>query len=345
MYHYSSMFKTHFLAKINFKTFAKFVLSFGIFALIVLRLDVGALWEQVRELDGLMWGAALVFMMAQVFTLALRWQYLINNGSHKIEYMESLQITLASLLANFILVASISGVFVRIGLTAQHGFSVVKAVCAAVIDRLLTLAALVIMAALFLPFLSRYIDIDARMGGGLYEMTVIGLSVFIVLSLVFSPLFFKFVLKDKVLSNRKYASSLNYLRTLGSKPALMVKIISISLMGQLFYFISVYFLAVATDIHPHVVALLTILPAMTLVASLPISFGGWGVREGAFVYGLGLLGVPMETAFLISVQIGIMSMLTVMVVGLPAILGSDVSRIRYQAAYAAKNCARLFGRS
>ena len=342
MYQYSTMFKIDLLAKLNFKTLAKIILSFGIFFLVALRLDIGSLLEQVRHLDGFMWGTALSFMVMQVFALAFRWQYLVNSGSHKIDYIDSLQITLARLLANFIFIASISGVFVRIGLTAQHGFSVVKTVCAAVIDRLLTLAALVILAALILPFLSRYVDIDA---GGLYEMMVIGLSVFIVLAFIFSPLFFRHVLKDRILANRKYASSLNYIRSLGSKPSLMAKILAVSLLGQLFYFVAVYFLAIATDAHPNILALLTILPAMTLVASLPISFGGWGVREGAFVYGLGLLGVPMETAFLISIQIGIMSMLTVMVVGLPAIASSDMSRIRYQAAHAAKNCARLFDRS
>lgn len=344
MYQYSIMFKIGFLAKLDFKTLAKIFLSFGIFVVIVMRLDLGSLWEQVRHLDVLMWGTALAFMVMQVLALAFRWQYLVNSGSHRIEYFESLQITLASLLANFIFIASISGVFVRIGLTAQHGFSVVKSVCAAVIDRLLTLAALVVLAAVFLPFLSHFIDFDKQMGGSIYKMTVIGLSVFMVLGFIFAPLYFKFVLKDKILGNRKYASSLNYLRSLGSKRSLMVKIMGVSLLGQLFYFISVYFLAMATDVHPHLFALLTILPAMTLVASLPISFGGWGVREGAFVYGLGLLGVPMETAFLIAVQIGIMSMLTVMVVGLPAIAGSDMGRIRYQAACAAKSCARLFDR-
>ena len=83
---------------------------------------------------------------------------------------------------------------------------------------------------------------------------------------------------------------------------------------------------------------------MTLVASLPISIGGWGVREGAFIYGLGLLGVPMEAAFLISVQIGIMGMLTVMLIGMPVVISSDMVRMKKHAILAAQSSARLFDR-
>lgn len=339
------MFKTHFLAKLNFKTAAKIILSLGILLLIVLRLDMQALWLQLKELDGVLWCVALGFMALQVFALACRWQYLVNNNTHRIEYVEALQITLASLLANYIFIASISGVFVRIGLTVQHGFSLVKTVCAAVIDRLLTLFALVLLAAIFLPLLPQYIDLGAHMGSTMYQTTILGLSIFIILSLVFAPLFFRKVLKDRILSNRKYASSLNYIRNLIAQPILVTKILVASLLGQVFYFISIYFLAMATDAHPQILALLVVLPAMILVASLPISFGGWGVREGAFIYGLGLIGIPMETAFLISVQIGIMGMVTVMLIGVPVVMGSDLARIRYQASFAAKNCARLFSRS
>jgi glycosyltransferase 2 family protein len=42
-----------------------------------------------------------------------------------------------------------------------------------------------------------------------------------------------------------------------------------------------------------------------LVSALPISLGGWGVREGAFVVGLGLIGLSDEIALTISVLFGL----------------------------------------
>lgn len=337
------MFKTHFLAKLNFKTLTKVILSVGLLVLILTRLDMGSVVEQLKHLDGAFWFVALCFMMMQVLALALRWQYLIEHKGRNIEYMEALQITLASLLANYIFIASISGVFVRIGLTVQYGFSVVKTVCAAVIDRFLTLFALVFLAALFLPLMSQHMA-DADLNNAIYKAVIIGMSLFILLSCVFAPLFFKVVVKQKIMNNRKYVSSLNYLRGLINQPKRITKILFVSLCGQVFYFISIYFLTIATDIHVNMLGLMTVLPAMTLVASLPISIGGWGVREGAFIYGLGLLGVPMEAAFLISVQIGIMGMLTVMLIGMPVVISSDMVRMKKHAILAAQSSARLFDR-
>ena len=79
-------------------------------------------------------------------------------------------------------------------------------------------------------------------------------------------------------------------------------------------------LALSLDIHLSFFQIMIVLPIISLIASLPISIGGWGVREGAFVYGLGLLGVSLETGLLLSIQIGLVSMLTIIVSGIPAIL-------------------------
>ena len=68
-----------------------------------------------------------------------------------------------------------------------------------------------------------------------------------------------------------------------------------------------------------------VLPTIALVSSMPISFGGWGVREGAFIYGLGLLHVDMETAFSISVQVGMVSFIATIIGGAPSILMGELS--------------------
>jgi hypothetical protein len=45
--------------------------------------------------------------------------------------------------------------------------------------------------------------------------------------------------------------------------------------------------------------------ASTLVAAIPISFAGWGLREGSFVMLLGAYGVAPQTAFAVSVLAGL----------------------------------------
>ena len=52
-------------------------------------------------------------------------------------------------------------------------------------------------------------------------------------------------------------------------------------------------------------AALTVVPTIVLVAMAPISIAGWGVREGAMVIGLGLLGVSAADALAVSVSYGL----------------------------------------
>ena len=54
---------------------------------------------------------------------------------------------------------------------------------------------------------------------------------------------------------------------------------------------------------------LVFIPAVTLVTLVPVSLGGWGVREGALVALFGLVGVPNHSALAFSVLFGLAGML------------------------------------
>ncbi len=58
---------------------------------------------------------------------------------------------------------------------------------------------------------------------------------------------------------------------------------------------------------------LTLAPPVLLVATLPVSFGGWGVREAALIGLLAPFGIAAESALGISVALGLL----VMAAGLP----------------------------
>ena len=93
------------------------------------------------------------------------------------------------------------------------------------------------------------------------------------------------------------------------------------------YFAAVYIIMVSMNIDFSLLHFFAVIPAITLVASLPIGYGGWGIREGAFIYGLGLIDVPFETAFSASVQIGIISMSGAILASIPIFLRSG-SKLR-----------------
>lgn len=65
-------------------------------------------------------------------------------------------------------------------------------------------------------------------------------------------------------------------------------------------------LAAALGLDISVAAIFALTPAALLVAMVPMSIGGWGVRELTFVYFLGTAGVSAEAALSLSVAFGLL---------------------------------------
>lgn len=301
----------------------KLAVSAVIVLLLLWHMDMAVLGEQFAQVQfgGMIWAG--LFILLQIALLAWRWSDLINLDHHTptLSYKESLQITLASLLANVLFITSISGLVVRVGLTFHKGIEMSKAICAAIIDRLMTLLALMILAALFVPFFDRFVS------PALHDTAYATVAVLVFTILIFIPLFYSKTIRELIGDHPKLGSSVDYLTSARNNRTVVIRIIINSLTAQVFYFISVYFIAVSSGATFSFFDLLSVLPVITLIASLPVSFGGWGVREGAFVIGLALIGVPEEIAFMISIQIGLLTMVATILAGIPALLSMDMKKI------------------
>jgi len=87
----------------------------------------------------------------------------------------------------------------------------------------------------------------------------------------------------------------------------------LSAVAQLLLVVAVYLLADTLEVRTSFAVCLFVVPAALLFAALPVSLGGWGVREGAFIFGFGLFGVGATDALAVSLLFGVASMLA----GLP----------------------------
>ena len=302
----------------------KIVISILVLFALFRTMDTSTLGQLMQQIDLSFWLLAMGMLFLQILALTFRWTDLVNLRKPQITYGSGLRMTVASQLASILLITSIGGVVVRIAMLMQSGISLAKSICVTVTDRLMTLFALVLLALIFLPAFRSFVDHPVfnalAMTGALT-----GLVIFL-----FVPLFFQESLRKLILSNRKIASAYGYLRDLVSDYPLLARITLTSLMGQVFYFLAVYFISLSAGAHIDILTLLCVLPVITLIASLPVSFGGWGIREGAFIYGLGLIGIPAEMAFLISIQIGILTMLSVVLAGLPALMHRDTLSLLFR---------------
>lgn len=85
-----------------------------------------------------------------------------------------------------------------------------------------------------------------------------------------------------------------------AKPKLVLGVCSISLGFHVFQISLLPLLAHALDISVPFWYLILCIPFVTLLSSLPLSFGGLGVREGSYVFFLSLIGIGQNEALAFS---------------------------------------------
>lgn len=292
------------------KKILKTLIGICILALIALQLDWQHLEQLTLSIDICYFIVALFLMTGQVFALGLRWKILMNAEEDLVTYKESLNINVASQIANFLFITSVGGILLKLLLARHYGMSILKSLCAVVADKMMSIFAIFAFAIIFLPVLATLLPEK------LLNHTMLILAI-AVPSLLIAPIAVIKILFPFIRNNKSLYPPASYLKQLLEKPKLSVPIILSSLIAQGAFFIAGCLAAKAIGLDFDILKFMAILPFIALASSLPIGFGGWGIREGAFVIGLSFLKIPMESAFLISVQVGILSILATFVLALP----------------------------
>jgi hypothetical protein len=98
------------------------------------------------------------------------------------------------------------------------------------------------------------------------------------------------------------------------RPKVFTPVLLWSVIGHANLAFVVWVLGLGLNLHLSPLDCLVLVPPVILLTTLPISIAGWGVREGAMVYFLSLVGVPNSSALALSVLFGLINTL----VSLPA---------------------------
>ena len=187
---------------------------------------------------------------------------------------------------------------------SRAGIPVGTAVRAVLSIRLLSLATLILVMIAGLPIAVRVID---DRSGLIVILTALGMAIAALLGLYLFdrlPWTNSFLERWRLLEKVK-AISIDFRRMVSATPqakaawgeAAIQHILRVGVIIALAA-------ALGLDIPPETLFALT--PAALLVAMIPVSFGGWGVREVSFVYLLGTAGVDATSALVLSVAFGLL---------------------------------------
>ena len=95
-------------------------------------------------------------------------------------------------------------------------------------------------------------------------------------------------------------------RRLFLAPLHAAKALGWAVIGHANLAVAILVLARGLDINVTWLDCLVLMPLVLLVTTVPVSIGGWGVREGAMMFAFGLIGVSEHSAFALSFLFGIL---------------------------------------
>lgn len=284
---------------------AKLLVSVAAVYYVVDRFDLSKIGQKLVEQDGWLFLAAVLLCVVQILVAGARWYVILHALGLVRPIGLVLRIFYGTAFLNSFLPAGIAGDAVRIWLVKDKSRGVAVALSSVVLDRIVTLVALagVALLAQAILWIERgsygFVALTAAFGGALIGG---GLATIVI---------------GAVLPNRTRYRLLNllfdFIRAIGDAIRLLVTsrsasiVLGVALLGNLLLIMILYVLGLGQSVELGLGVYLVAMPVVLLVAALPISIAGWGTRELAMVYMLGLFGVAADQATSISVSFGVCS--------------------------------------
>ena len=276
-------------------SFLKFAFSAAVLVALLMLMDREAIGRALAETSWLGVAVAAALFLSQVPLLAARWQQIVIGLRGSITYWDAVRITLLGRLFNQILPTSIGGDVVRSWSATKVGLSSVQSVQSVLIERITGMLALLVIVAVTYPL--AYHELNNEVRGATFVI-----AAFVVFAA--APIVLLVGLKFGLFPSRVndiLAPVLNVMTDV----RLLVSTGGLAIVSNGLAVLATLVLAQDLGLIISVSVLAAVVTTAILLSVVPVSFGGWGVREGIFVGLLALFGVANEQALLLSLLFGL----------------------------------------
>lgn len=272
---------------------------------------------KLAEIGERLSSAELSYLLAAVATIAvctplmgLRWFLILKSMSAPLPVSAAIQFSYIGGLVGQFLPAALGSDAIRGWLAYRMGISIRMVVSSLVVDRIFGVLALSLLILSSIQLLSDLTNSEVTFAAIAGSSAIVGATV---AGLIFASIPSRIFGRLRILV-RLFEFALDVRPGLWSRTAIATLLVSVS--RQLIYISAASLIAKALGLSLPYFEVLAVVAIVTLITDLPISFNGWGVREGAMVIGLGYLGVGQADALAISILLGILTAIS-MLPGVP----------------------------
>jgi uncharacterized membrane protein YbhN (UPF0104 family) len=283
----------------------KSLVSGGLIFWLVNNINIAKVWEIIQGLHGGILVFVLVVIWGTLLAIAKRWQLVVRLGGIKAPLSILTEATFIGAFFNQFLPSSVGGDFFRILVVRRYRASLKSAVTSVFLDRLFGFISLGLMCLLVIPVEGKILLDSALKWPFLITMLLLG-GVFGggLFLLVIPPQWHSFVLI------RPFHSVIEVVQRALQQKGVFFSMFLSSVIASILVIFGLQILMFGFGIPLTWGQGAAILPVVMLLTSLPISFAGWGLREGAIIIALGVYGVPQETAMALSLVYGVLQLVS-----------------------------------
>jgi uncharacterized membrane protein YbhN (UPF0104 family) len=282
----------------------KVAVSVGLLWVLFSRVDAARLWSIARHASAPWLIAALGLYLAMVLASAWRWGLLLKAQRLAIPFRSLTSSFLVATFFNNFLPSNIGGDVVRIADTAPAAGSKTLATTVVLIDRGIGLLGLVLMAAIGATVGPRFVDAAGGLGAGIL-WAGFGVAAMVATPALLMPHGLARILQPlRVLHPEWVDERIGRLTTALARFREAPGALGGCFAGAVFVqtVLVAFYLAIAHSMRIPVgfTELAVIVPVSFIVQMLPVSMNGFGVREATFGFYFDVLGLPLESALLVS---------------------------------------------
>lgn len=291
----------------------------GLLLYLSLRLvDIETVADRLRQVRIEWLVLSVAVLVAQTALLGLRWQRIVRQCGAVVRFARLFRFTMIGTFFNQTLPSSVGGDAMRIWLLGkQQDWRVAS--YSVLLDRMIGLVALASLVVVCLPWTFALVQDPV----GRIALLVIGLGslagwlVFLVLGWERWHMLQRWALTRHVAATATVA--IGILRA----PRVLGPIGLISVLSHLLAALCAWCAARSVNADLSLLNAVFVVLPVALIAVVPISIAGWGVREGAMVAAFGYAGLPQSDGLLVSLLFGISYLLLGVLGGIVWILSAQ----------------------
>ncbi|HEX9703496.1 MAG TPA: lysylphosphatidylglycerol synthase transmembrane domain-containing protein [Rhodospirillales bacterium] len=289
----------------------KFVVSGFLIWFLLSKIDLDAAKTRLAGIDVGLLTAAVAVILVQMGVGGARWEAVLGAIGAPLGYARAVLLFYIGVFFSQVLPSSVGGDAVRMYKAYRAGLGLRAAVNGVLLERAVTVVALVVLVIGTQPWFA------PRIGEARWMMLAPGLGLLAAGAVGGLALLMSLDRLPQSLRRWRVVRGLGHLaadaRGVFLKARPLAAVTFWGLATHLNMALAVLLLAEALDLNVTWLDCLVLVPPVLLITTLPISIGGWGVRENAMVVAFGLIGVPQEGAAVLGILMGLVGIM----VGVP----------------------------